>query len=478
MQMFKEFEFPNDFLWGGAIAANQCEGGYDSDGKGLSLVDVLPTGKERFDVLLKGVNPIEKEFTYYPSHVGIDFYNRYKEDIALFKEMGFKCLRLSISWARIFPNGDESTPNEAGLKFYDDLFDELIKNDIEPVVTINHFDTPVGLISNYGGWRNRKLVGFFETYVSTLFNRYKNKVKYWMTFNEINMILHIPFIGGGLLFEEGENKKQTVYQSAHHQLVASASAVKIGRAINPEFKIGCMLAGGSTYYNTCHPDDVLKSIEQGRQQFFFADVQVRGAYPSYANREFMENNIKLDIQDGDLDLLKENTVDYIGFSYYSSRLTSADPEVLKNGGSGNIMETLKNPHLKASEWGWQIDPVGLRITMNELYDRYQKPLFIVENGLGAVDTVEVDGSINDDYRIDYLSQHVEQMKEGMKDGVELMGYTPWGCIDLVSASTGEMKKRYGFVYVDRDNTGSGTLERSRKKSFYWYQGVINQNSDV
>ena len=474
MSMFKEFEFPEDFLWGGAIAANQCEGAFDAGGKGLSVVDILPTGKERFEVLIKGRNPLEEEFTYYPSRQAIDFYHKYKEDIALFKEMGFKCLRLSISWARIFPNGDELEPNEAGLQFYDDVFDELIRNGIEPIVTINHFDTPVGLMKNYGGWRSRKLVEFFERYVTVLFNRYQDKVKYWMTFNEINMILHVPIIGGGLTFAEGENKNQIIYQAAHHQLVASASAVKIGKSVNPEFMIGCMLAGGSTYYNTCHPEDVLKSISVGRENFFFTDVQVRGAYPCYANRVFLENNIQLEILDGDLELLKENTVDYIGFSYYSSKMTSADPEVLKNAGEGNFMASIKNPHLKASEWGWQIDPIGLRITMNEMYDRYQKPLFIVENGLGAVDKIEEDGSIEDDYRIEYLSQHVDQMREGMKDGVELIGYTPWGCIDLVSASTGEMKKRYGFVYVDRDNDGNGTLERSRKKSFYWYQGIINE----
>lgn len=470
--MFSEFKFPESFLWGGAIAANQCEGAVNADGKGLSVVDLLPTGKERFQVLMGKVDPLEAEFAYYPSHEAIDFYNRYKEDIALFKEMGFKCLRLSISWARIFPNGDELEPNEAGLAHYDRVFDELIKNGIEPVVTINHFDTPVGLMKKFGGWRDRGAVECFERYVTVLFDRYKDKVKYWMTINEINMILHLPMIGGAIAFKEGEDKNNVVYQAAHHQLVASASAVKIGKSINPDFQIGCMLAAGSIYYHTCHPDDVLKALNEEHENYFFTDVQVRGEYPGYAKRYFVENGIKIDIKDGDLELLKENTVDYLGFSYYSSRCTTADPELLKTVGKGNVFNTISNPYLEASEWGWQIDPVGLRVTMNNLYDRYQKPLFIVENGLGAIDKIEEDGAINDDYRIEYLEKHVEAMIEGMKDGVELIGYTPWGCIDLVSASTGEMKKRYGFVYVDKDNEGNGTLERRRKKSFYWYQELI------
>ena len=468
-------EFPKGFLWGGAIAANQAEGAYNKDGKGLSPTDIIPMGKERFEVFFGKKNPFEHEFSYYPSHEGIDFYHRYKEDIALFKEMGFNCLRTSVAWARIFPNGDETEPNEAGLKFYDDLFDELLKNDIEPIITINHFDTPVGLIKDYGGWRNRKLVEFYERYATTLFTRYSGKVKHWMTFNEINMIQHIPLFGGGMLIEPHENREQLIYQAAHHQLVASASAVKIGHEINPDFKIGCMLAGGSVYPNTCHPDDVLKSVEANREQYFFIDVQSRGEYPRYAHSLFKKKNINIDMHEGDLALLKNHTVDYIAFSYYMSRLISADPEVMKSIESGNVISTLKNPYLKASEWGWPIDPVGLRVTMNELYDRYQKPLFIVENGLGAVDTVEADGSINDDYRIDYLRAHVKEMKNAMDDGVELMGYTPWGCIDLISASTGEMKKRYGFIYVDKDNEGNGTLNRSKKKSFDWYKNVIQSN---
>ena len=321
------------------------------------------------------------------------------------------------------------------------------------------------------------MVGYYERLCETIFTRYKDKVKYWLTFNEINMLLHLPFIGAGLVFEEGENEEAIKYQAAHHQLVASAKATKIAHEINPEFKIGCMLAAGNTYANTCAPEDVWKSMEKDRENYFFIDVQSRGEYPNYAKKMFERMNITLKMEDGDEELLKNNTVDFISFSYYSSRLTSADPKVNAET-EGNVFATLKNPYLKASEWGWQIDPLGLRITLNSLYDRYQKPLFIVENGLGAVDTPDENGYVEDDYRIEYLREHIKAMKDAVNiDGVELMGYTPWGCIDLVSASTGEMKKRYGFIYVDKDNDGNGDLSRSKKKSFYWYKKVIESNGE-
>jgi 6-phospho-beta-glucosidase len=468
--------FPKDFLWGGALAANQVEGGYLDGGKGLTTVDLCPAGEHRRSVM-KGERDklVLTEGEYYPSHEAIDFYHKCKEDIGLFSEMGFTCLRVSIAWARIFPIGDEEIPNEEGLKFYEDLFDELLNHGITPVVTICHFDTPVGLIEKYGGWKSRKLIECYEKYSKTIFERYKDKVKYWMTFNEINMILHLPFIGAGIIFKENENKLEVQYQAAHHQLVASSLVVKACHEIIPDAKIGCMLAAASVYPYSCDPDDVQRAIEKDRETYFFIDVQVRGAYPGYAKRFFSDNNLNIAMEDKDEEILKKYPVDYIGFSYYSSRCASADPEVIKNMTAGNIFGTVKNPHLKASEWGWQIDPKGLRITANQLYDRYQKPLFIVENGLGAVDTVEEDGSIHDDYRIDYLKQHIEQMREAILDGVDLIGYTPWGCIDSVSASTGEMKKRYGFIYVDKDNEGNGTLQRLKKKSFYWYKKVIKSN---
>ncbi|OIJ21268.1 6-phospho-beta-glucosidase [Anaerobacillus alkalidiazotrophicus] len=461
-----EKTFPENFLWGGAVAANQLEGAYNVGGKGLSTADVSPDG------ILYPFDETMTKLNLY--HDGIDFYHRYKEDIALFAELGFKCFRTSIAWTRIFPNGDELEPNEEGLKFYDDLFDEMLKYNIEPVVTISHYEMPLGLVKNYGGWKNRDLIGFYEQFAKTVLERYKDKVKYWMTFNEINVVLHAPFTGGGLVFEEGENKKNSMYQAAHHQFVASALAVKACHEINPEAKIGCMIASMLTYPYTCNPEDAFAAMEQDRKTLFFSDVQARGIYPGYMKRYFKENDITIVMEEGDEDILKQYPVDYIGFSYYMSFVASTAPEDLEKA-DGNLLNGVKNPYLQSSEWGWQIDPKGLRTVLNQLYDRYQKPLFIVENGLGAVDVVEEDGSIQDDYRIDYLHAHLKEAKEAIADGVDLIGYTSWGPIDLVSASTAELKKRYGFIYVDRDNEGNGTFNRVKKKSFDWYKNVIATN---
>ncbi|GAB1154006.1 6-phospho-beta-glucosidase [Paenibacillus illinoisensis] len=469
----KPTSFPENFLWGGATAANQLEGAYLEGGKGLTTVDLIPTGSRRFPIAMGNLDSFEpKEGEFYPSHEAIDFYHRYKEDIALFAEIGFKCLRLSIAWSRIFPNGDDAEPNEAGLQFYDDVFNELLKYNIEPVVTICHFDVPVHLVQTYGGWKNRKMIGFFETYAKTLFHRYKDKVKYWMTFNEINMLLHLPYIGAGIVLQEGEDKQQVLYQAAHHELVASALAVKACHEMIPGAQIGCMLAAGMVYPYTSNPEDVWKAMEQDRESFFFIDVQSKGAYPGYTKRFFRENGIHIEMQPEDAELLKQNTVDYIGFSYYASRCTSTDPEILKDSTEGNVFGSVKNPYLDASEWGWTIDPKGLRITCNQLHDRYGKPLFIVENGLGATDVLLDNDTVEDDYRIDYLDRHFAEMAEAIQDGVEIIGYTSWGPIDLVSAGTGEMKKRYGYIYVDRNNDGTGSLRRVKKKSFHWYKDVI------
>ncbi|WP_433707044.1 6-phospho-beta-glucosidase [Paenibacillus illinoisensis] len=469
----KPTSFPESFLWGGATAANQLEGAYLEGGKGLTTVDLIPTGSRRFPIAMGNLDSFEpKEGEFYPSHEAIDFYHRYKEDIALFAEMGFKCLRLSIAWSRIFPNGDDAEPNEAGLQFYDDVFDELLKYNIEPVVTICHFDVPVHLVQTYGGWKNRKMIGFFETYAKTLFHRYQDKVKYWMTFNEINMLLHLPYIGAGIVLQEGEDKQQALYQAAHHELVASALAVKACHEMIPGAQIGCMLAAGMVYPYTSNPEDVWKAMEQDRESFFFIDVQSKGTYPGYTKRFFRENGIHIEMQPEDAELLKQNTVDYIGFSYYASRCTSTDPEILKDSTEGNVFGSVKNPYLDASEWGWTIDPKGLRITCNQLHDRYGKPLFIVENGLGATDVLLDNDTVEDDYRIDYLDRHFAEMAEAIQDGVEIIGYTSWGPIDLVSAGTGEMKKRYGYIYVDRNNDGTGSLRRVKKKSFHWYKDVI------
>ena len=473
-----EMGFRDDFLWRGATAANQCEGGYDEGGRGLANVDVVPIGEDRGPIITGQMKHLEfDDAHFYPAKEAIDMYHHFKEDIALFAEMGLKTYRFSIAWTRIFPKGDEQEPNEAGLKFYEELIDELLKYNIEPLVTITHFDMPIHLIKEYGGWRSRKVVDFYERLVTVLFNRYKGKVKYWLTFNEINMILHAPFMGAGLVFEEGENREQVMYTAAHHELLASAIATKVAHEVDPDNMVGCMIAAGQYYPNTPNPADVRQAQMDNQENYFFIDVQSRGEYPAYALKQLEREGIEIPFEEGDKELLKEHTVDFISFSYYSSRVSSADPKVNEKT-EGNIFASVKNPYLEASEWGWQIDPLGFRITMNELYDRYQKPLFVVENGLGAIDTPDADGNIVDDYRIDYLKQHVETMKEAVElDGVDLLGYTTWGVIDLVSAGTGEMKKRYGFIYVDRDNEGNGTLARSKKKSFDWYKQVIESNGE-
>ncbi|XOJ03126.1 6-phospho-beta-glucosidase [Paenibacillus polymyxa] len=460
------YTFPENFLWGGAVAANQVEGAYLEDGKGLSTADVLPHGI---------TGPIlEVPKGKYPSHEAIDFYHRYQEDIALFAEMGFRCFRTSIAWSRIFPEGDEALPNEEGLQFYERLIDELLKYNIEPVITISHYEMPLGLSKKYGGWRSRKIIRFYERYAKVLFERFKGKVKYWMTFNEINILAHYPFTGGGIIAREGENKKQLQYQAAHHQFIASALAVKACHEVMPEAQIGCMLAYIPAYPLTSAPEDVFAALQGEREILMFGDVQARGGYPSYAAQFFKENDVVLETEAGDDDILKSYPVDYIGFSYYMSRAVSANPDG-KETTAGNLFGGVKNPYLPSSEWGWQIDPLGLRIALNLLYDRYRKPLFIVENGLGAIDKVEANDVINDDYRIDYLREHLLQVSKAIQDGVDLMGYTSWGPIDLISASTGEMKKRYGYIYVDKDNAGQGTLRRIRKKSFNWYKKVIESN---
>ncbi|RDU24152.1 6-phospho-beta-glucosidase [Anaerosacchariphilus polymeriproducens] len=468
------------FLWGGATAANQCEGAWQEGGKGIGLIDIVPYGPDRMPVAKgkKVMLDIDDKHQY-PSHEAIDFFHHFKEDIAMFAEMGFKCYRMSLSWTRIFPNGDEDLPNEQGLAFYDQVFDECLKYEIEPLVTVCHFDLPVHLIKKFGAWKNRSMIDYYIKFCKTIFKRYKNKVKYWITFNEINMLNHLPFTSCGLVLENNEDEKHAKYLCAHHELIASAKAVKLAHEIMPDCMVGCMLAGGSFYPYTCAPADVWQAKQTERGNYFFIDVQSRGEYPNYALKWLEKDGIELDWQANDKEILKEGTVDFIGFSYYCSRCDTADSEITLNRMAANAFRTVRNPYLKASEWGWQIDPLGLRITLNDLYDRYQKPLFIVENGLGAKDTITKDGSIEDDYRISYMKEHIKSMIDAVvEDGVPLMGYTMWSPIDLVSASTGEMSKRYGVIYVDKDDSGKGTLIRKRKKSFYWYKKVIETNGEV
>jgi 6-phospho-beta-glucosidase len=473
--------FPKNFLWGGAIAAHQAEGAYLEDGKGIATCDVMHGGKGRIAEILdiKAIKAnIENPQGYFPEHDAVDFYHHYKEDIALFAEMGFKTFRLSIAWARIFPNGDDAAPNEAGLAFYDSVFDECLKYGIEPLVTLSHWEMAINLTKKYNGWVSRELIPLFERYARTVFARYKGKVKYWLTFNEINMTLHMPFMGSGMFVDDPAQKEAMCYQALHNQLVASALAVKACHELLPDAKIGCMVASLIAYPYDCRPEDTWEKMELERKNYYLIDVQARGAYPSWFKNYLAQKNITLNYGDFDEKTLRENTVDFVSFSYYSTSAVSTDPAIAGDKGTGNLFGGLKNPHLKSSEWGWQIDPLGLRIALNFLYDRYQKPLFIVENGLGAKDVVEANGEINDDYRIDYLREHIKAMKAAVEeDGVDLLGYTTWGCIDIISASTGEMSKRYGFIYIDRDDEGKGTLNRSRKKSFFWYKDVIATNGE-
>ncbi len=472
---------PKEFLWGGALAAHQFEGGVLETSKGFSVADVMTAGavgvpRRITDGVLEG--------EYYPNHVGIDFYHRYKEDIALMAEMGFKCFRTSIAWSRIFPNGDEAEPNEEGLKFYDDVFDELLKYGIEPVITLSHFEMPYHIAKEYGGFLNRKTIGFFEKFARVCFERYKDKVKYWMTFNEINNQMNVAndifgWTNSGVHFGDYEKPEEAMYRCAHYELVASALAVKAGHEINPDFKIGGMIAMVPVYPFSSNPDDVLLSQQEMHKKFFFSDIQVRGHYPNYAKKFLDRMGYDIDITPEDEKILSEGTIDYIGFSYYMSNTVKADAnQDVSESTCAASSFTVDNPYIKVSDWGWGIDPKGLRYALNLFAERYEIPLFIVENGFGAIDEKEADGSCHDPYRIDYLKAHIEEMKKAVEeDGVELMGYTPWGCIDCVSFTTGEMKKRYGFIYVDRNNDGSGSLERSKKDSFDWYKKVIASNGE-
>ena len=461
--------FPADFLWGGATAANQIEGAYNEGGKGLSIQDVMPQGIT--------TDPTDAPTDDNLKQVAIDFYHRYAEDIALFAEMGFKTFRFSIAWSRIFPLGDETEPNEEGLAFYDRVIDECAKYGIEPLVTLSHYETPLHLARTYDGWVNRDLIGFYERYARVLFARYGSRVKYWLTFNEINSVLHAPFMSGGINTPKDHLSKTDLYQAVHNELVASALVTKAARELAPAAQVGCMVLAMPTYPLSPDPDDVMAALTTERTNLAFGDIHVRGEYPGYYLRSLREQGVDLVISEEDRAILKENTVDFVSFSYYVSIAETAD-ESKRVMGEGNLFPGVRNPTLKASEWGWQIDPVGLRVVLNQFWDRWQKPLFIVENGLGAKDElVEIDGrkTVIDDYRIAYLNDHLVQVGEAVADGVEVMGFTPWGCIDLVSASTAQMSKRYGFIYVDRNDDGTGTLDRFKKKSFDWYTEVITSN---
>ena len=472
--------FPKDFLWGGALAAHQFEGGVLNTSKGYSVADVMTAGahgvpREITDGVVEG--------KYYPNHVGIDFYGHYKEDIAMFADMGFKCFRTSIAWTRIFPLGDEEEPNEEGLQFYDDVFDELLKYGIEPVITLSHFEMPYHLAKEYGGFMNRKTIDFFVKFAEVCFKRYKNKVKYWMTFNEINNQMNFKndifgWTNSGAHFGNYDNPEEAMYICGHHTLVASAKAVKIGKEINPDFKIGNMISMVPIYPFSCRPADQVLAQQQMHDRFFFCDVQCRGHYPAYALKMFERKGFNIDITEEDKKALAEGTVDYIGFSYYMSNTVDSNSiRDISMTTDGSSKHSVKNPFIHETAWGWAIDPKGLKFFMHEIYDRYQIPLMNCENGLGAFDILEEDGRVHDQYRIDYMREHVKAMSEGIDEGVDLMGYTWWGCIDLVSASTGEIRKRYGFIYVDVDDFGNGTYKRYKKDSFEYCKKVYTSNGE-
>ena len=470
--------FPKGFLWGGATAANQLEGGWNEGGKGISCPDICTGGSHTQS---KRITPTLEEGTFYPSHMAIDHYHRFKEDIALFAKMGFKVYRFSIAWTRIFPNGDETTPNEEGLKFYEDLIDECLKYNIEPLITISHYEVPFGLTRKCNAWASREMIDYYMNYCKTIFERYKGKVKYWLTFNEINSAT-MPmgaFLSQGILNEQEKSTDftnqvddpQLRFQGLHHQFIASAKAVQLAHEIDPDYKVGNMMIYATSYPLTCDPDDIIKNQQQNHiMNYFCSDVQCRGYYPTYMKRYFKENNIEVTMEPGDEEILKAGPVDFYTFSYYMSVCQTADPT--KGAGEGNILGGVANPYLKASDWGWQIDPIGYEYFLHFLNDRYQVPLFDVENGLGAFDKVEEDGTIHDDYRIDYLRSHIQSLMKAREEGVNIFGYTTWAPIDLVSFTTGQMDKRYGFIYVDMNDQGEGDLHRVRKDSFYWYKKVI------
>lgn len=481
--------FPKNFLWGGATAANQCEGAWNVDGKGMSIADCtrikIHVDKNDYKAIHGITDEDIKEAVRsdstreYPKRHGIDFYHHYKEDLDLFQEMGFKTLRVSIQWTRIYPTGMEEQPNEKGLLFYEHLFMEMRKRNIEPLVTLHHYEMPLYLCNHYQGWYKREAIDLFLKFCRTVYGRYNGLVRYWLTFNEIDSVFRHPFTTVGIVPDRfrPEKLEEVVYQSLHHQFVASALATEYLHKIIPDAKMGCMITKTLSYPENCHPDNVLLALKENRKNHFYSDVQVRGEYPKHIKNEWERKGILVQFEPDDEEILKKNVVDYVAFSYYMSRISSID-ENGKEKVSGNLSSSIKNPYLKTTEWDWQIDPIGLCTSLIDLYDRYQRPLFIVENGLGYNDKIDEDGCIQDDYRITYFKEHILAIARAIEQGVEVMGYTPWGCIDMVSMSTCQMSKRYGFIYVDVDDDGNGTYQRRRKKSFYWYKRVIESNGAI
>ncbi len=472
------------FLWGGALAANQAEGAWRAGGRGPAVSDIAkyrPNVDPR-EYAIHHVHTVESitaamaddDETYYPKRRGIDFYHRYPEDLALFAEMGFTVLRVSIAWTRLYPTGEETEPNEAGIAFYEGLFTEMRRLGIEPLVTLSHYDPPLALALKNNCWVDRSTIALFERFARTCFERFGHLVKLWLSFNEIDGIVRHPLTSGGIIEETVEGSVlQACYTALHHQFVASASVTRMLHEMWPESQMGCMLTMLKTYPLTCHPDDIAATQAKDRLLYLCTDVQAGGAYPRLALNALARQGVEIPFAPGDAELLREHPVDFISLSYYMTLAESVDPNAERT--PGNTVLGVKNPYLESSEWGWQIDPVGLRISLIDLYDRYGKPLFIVENGLGMRDELTADGRIHDPYRIDYFRAHFREMIRAVDEGVELMGYTSWAPIDIISASSSQISKRYGFIHVDLDDLGQGSGERRRKDSFWWYQRVIATN---
>ncbi len=480
--------YPEGFLWGGATAANQCEGAYDADGKGLSVAD-CSTFKANVDpkdyaaqhsITMADIEAAinSKDTSLYGKRHGIDFYHRYKEDLDLFAEMGFKVLRVSIPWTRIFPTGEEEEPNELGLAHYEEMFKEMRKRGIEPLVTLHHYEMPLYLVTHYEGWVQRPVIDMFLKFCKVCFERYKGLIKYYLTFNEIDSVFRHPFTTIGVVTDRYPKEKQeeVIYQALHHQFVASALATKMLREIDPKAKMGCMVTRTLTYPEDCNPKNTMLALKANRDNYFYSDVQVFGEYPRYIFKEWERKGIHVQFERGDEEIIKQYTVDFVSFSYYMSMVVSINADKREKV-NGNLATGVKNPYLETNEWNWQIDPMGLHYSLIDMYDRYHKPLFIVENGIGIYDKVDENFYVEDDNRIAYFDSHIRAIGDAIDDGVEVMGYTPWGCIDMVSMSTCQMSKRYGFIYVDVDDYGNGSYNRYKKKSFNWYKHVIETNGE-
>ncbi|NFA42381.1 glycoside hydrolase family 1 protein [Clostridium botulinum] len=460
--------FPENFLWGGSTSAYQVEGAWNEDGKGLSVIDMCdhPEGTADFKI-------------------ASDHYHRFKEDVKLFSEMGLKAYRFSIAWTRIIPQGTGEV-NEKGIKFYNDLIDELNKYNIEPIVTMFHFDLPYTL-EEKGGWSNRDTIDAFSKYAKVLFERFGSKVKYWLTINEQNtMILHPGAIGipkGGKL-----PSKKELYQQNHHMLLAQAKVMNLCHEMCPNGKIGPALNTTAMYGETCNPLDAIAAHNwETIRCWSFLDMAVRGKYNKLAWSYLMDRGLEPIIEDGDMDIMKNAKPDFIAINYYSTATIAASKgdasDISARAGDQQIMlgeqgvyRAAENPYVDKTKYGWVVDPIGLRMTLRKVSERYDLPILITENGIGAPDKLEKNETINDDYRIDYIRKHLEQLKLAINDGVEVMGYCPWSAIDVVSTHQG-YGKRYGFIYVNRDEFDLKDLRRIKKKSFNWYKNVINTNGE-